>query len=315
MKLILVSIATMLRLHNLGVHFQEMGKVHFGSSGKFASLALCSTRQLHYKANHKKYPKVNIGDVELEKPRYGFRKVRQPLLSLQVTDTMFPAGEIKRKYLEHGKPVPIKFNSKSDDISRRNYEKFQDELAQGLPHFKVGEKQVYFPKARICLLRPNAKHTPYQAKFLVPRNFNKMDLRDYLWHVYGLRALNVTVQLLHASFTRGMDDHARYRGPQYKKMTIDMAEPFVWPELPQHVVENARKFRRDQTSAMQMVTAQGSDKHKPNDSFDGIYKKPVLADIFVSSKNKKAYGTGLERLREQEEAAGDRKLVANYLEL
>lgn len=298
-------------LHSLGVH--AVGG-HGVGPAKFGSLAL-TARLLHHKVNHKNYPKVNITDVQLEKPRYGFRRDRKPLLSLQVTDTMFPAAEIRKKYIENGKPVPIKYKTKSDEIARRNYDKFQDELAQGLPHFKVGEKKVYFPKARVCLLRPNAKHTPYQAKFLVPRNFNKMDLRDYLWNVYGLRALNVTVQLLHASFTRGMDDHARFRGPQYKKMTIDMAEPFVWPELPQHVVDNARKFRKDQTSAMQMVTAQGSDKLKPNDSFDGIYKKPVLADIFVSSKNRKSYGERLDRLRELEETAGDRKLVSSYLEL
>lgn len=288
--------------------FQKLGFPQLG-------LTQPSARLLHYKANHKKYPKVNISDVQLEKPRYGFRRERKPLLSQLVTDTIFPASEIRKKYIEHGKPVPIKFNAKSDEIARRNYEKFQDELAQGLPHFKVGEKKVYLPKARICLLRPNAKHTPYQAKFLVPRNFNKMDLRDYLWHVYGLRALNVTVQLLHARFTRGMNDHARYRGPQYKKMTIDMAEPFVWPELPKEVVENARKFREDQAKAMEMVTAQGSDKLKPNDSFNGIYKKPDLANIFVSAKNKKVLAEKLGGLRAKEESLGDRNLVANYLNL
>lgn len=274
-----------------------------------------SVRLVHYKANHKNYPKVNISDVQLEKPRYGFRRQRKPLISQLVTDSMFPAGEIKQRYLQEGKPVPIKFNPRADEISRRNYEKFQDEIAEGRAHFRVGEKKVYFPKARICLLRPNAKHTPYQAKFLVPRNFNKMDLRDYLWHVYGLRALNVTVQLLHASFVRGMNDHARYRGPQYKKMTIDMAEPFIWPELPQKVVDSARDFRINQTKAMQMVAAEGSDKLKPSESFNGIYKKPNLANIFVSAQNKKKLGQKLDQLRTQEESAGDRQLVSNYLNL
>lgn len=295
-------------MDKLTVGFHRLGLLNLAAVAR-------SARGLHYKLNHKNYPKVNVADVELEKPRYGFRRERELLLSQLVTDTMFPAAVIRRKYLDSGKPVPIKFKGRNDEIARRNYDKFQDELALGLPHFKVGHKKVYLPKARVCLLRPNAKHTPYQAKFLVPRNFNKMDLRDYLWHVYGLRALNVTVQLLHARFTRGMDDHARYRGPQYKKMTIDMAEPFIWPELPQLVVETAQKFKKDQIEAMQMVTAQGSDKHKPNEAFDGIYQKPDLANIFVSAKNKKAYGQKLDGLRAHEESLDDRRLVANYLNL
>lgn len=274
-----------------------------------------SARSLHHKANHKKYPKINVKDVVLDKPRYGFRKERSPLLSQSVTDTMFPAAAIKKLYIEHGKPVPIKFNAKSDEITRRNYEKFQEEVALGLPHFRVGEKQVYFPKARVCLLRPNAKHTPYQAKFLVPRNFNKMDLRDYLWHVYGLRALNVTVQLLHAKFTRGMDDHARYRAPQYKKMTIDMEEPFIWPKMPAELAETARKFREDQTEAMGMLAAQGSNKSKPNDAFDGLYKKPDSANIFVSTNSKKTLGAVVSEMSAKQESKGDRALVADFLKL
>ena len=259
---------------------------------KFLSLLVSTAsatgrRFIHHRENFRRYPKVNINDVELEKPRFRFRKIREPLISQSVKETLFPNTEIKRRYLKAGKPVPIKYRYINDKIGRRNYEKYQEEVALGLPHFRVGEKKIYFPKGRICLLRPNAKHTPYQAKFLVPRNFNKMDLRDYLWHVYGLRALNVTVQLLHAKFQRGPDDHARYRGPQYKKMTIDMEEPFIWPELPQSVVENANKTFDNQLMALEQKTATGSDKLKPSDAFDGLYNKPVLVDQFIPRRARK----------------------------
>lgn len=274
-----------------------------------------ANRSLHYKANHKNYPKVNIENVTLEKPRYGFRRTRAPLLSQSVNDTVFPAPEIKQKYLDAGKPVPIKFKSKSDEIARRNYNLFQEEVALGLPHFKVGEKKVYFPKARVCLLRPNAKHTPYQAKFLVPRNFNKMDLRDYLWHVYGLRALNVTVQLLHARFTRTQDDHARYRSSQYKKMTIDMEEPFIWPELPQAIVDASHQFKLDQLETMETLQGVKSDKKKPNEGFEGLYMKPVLADIFVSQHKRKEYSEKVRQINEKEEAKGERAMLTNFLNL
>lgn len=277
--------------------------------------ARVSRRSLHYKERAKNYPQVNAADVELEKPRYGFRRVRQPLLSQSVTDTLFPAEAIKAKYKESDKPVPSKFRSRSDDIARRNHEKLQEEVAEGLPHFKVGEKKVYLPKARVCLLRPNAKHTPYQAKFLVPRNFNKMDLRDYLWHVYGLRALNVTVQLLHASFRRSPDDHARYRGPQFKKMTIDMEEPFVWPELPQEIVDSAEKEFDDQGKTIEHKNAFGSDKHKPTEAFGGLYNKPILPNSYIPSKARKAGEKTVKLQTEAAETKGDRNLVTQYLGL
>lgn len=285
------------------------------NTGFIRSIWNMTKRGIHYKENPKKYPKVNIEDVQLEKPRYGFRKEREPLLSQSVTDTLFPSSEIKSKYLQAGKPVPIKYRSNSDNIARRNYEKYKEEVAMGEPHFRVGEKKVYLPKARICLLRPNAKHTPYQAKFLVPRNFNKMDLRDYLWHVYGLRALNVTVQLLHAKFNRGPDDHARYRGPQFKKMTIDMEEPFMWPELPSSIVEKAKQNYEDQIEAVEMKTAVGSDKLKPSKAFNGLYSKPELPNMFVPRTARKVGKQSLDAHREQDESRGDRQILQQYLGL
>ena len=273
------------------------------------------TRGLHFKENPRKYPKVNIKDIVLDKPRYGFRRERPPLMSQSVRDTLFPNTAIKENYVEAGKPIPIKFNAGSDEIGRRNYERYKDELAFGEPHFKIGNKKVYFPKARICLLRPNAKHTPYQAKFLVPRNFNKMDLRDYLWHVYGLRALNVTVQLLHAKFTKGADDHARYRGPQYKKMTIDMEEPFIWPDLPRSLVERSDKMFEGQIKAMEMKNASGSDKLKPNEAFGGLYNKPELPHNFVPRRLRSLGEENLKLQRSRDESRRDRKLVAELVGL
>lgn len=155
----------------------------------------------------------------------------------------------------------------SDTILNRS----RDAIERGDAHFKIGGTKLYFPKARVILLRPNAKHTPYQAKFIVPKSFNKLDLRDYLFHVYGLRAMNITTQLLHGKYHRANASLPRYRTPQIKKMTIDMAEPFVWPDEPlkkdnamwdESTSENIRKYRED---AFRL----GSDTFKPSNAFDG----------------------------------------------
>lgn len=284
--------------------------------GRFGGfVAQMTTRSLHYREVAKNYPKVNIKNVELDKPRFGFRKERQPLISQLVRDTLFPTTKIRARYIQEGKPVPIKYRNNSDEIARSNYEKYQDEVANGLPHFRVGGKQVYLPKARVCLLRPNAKHTPYQAKFLVPRNFNKMDLRDYLWHVYGLRALNVTVQLLHARFTRGPNDYARYRGPQFKKMTIDMEDPFVWPELPDEVESQHKQNREDQIESINYKNATGSNKFKPSEAFGGLYKKPELPNSFVSTNLQKKGERVVNNYNQFMEKKSNNDLIRNYLKL
>ena len=142
----------------------------------------------------------------------------------------------------------------------------------GTEHFRVGSKELYFPKARVILLRPNAKHTPYQAKFIVPKSFNKLDLRDYLYHVYGLRAFNITTQLLHSRYMRVGAFVGRFRGPQIKKMTIEMEEPFIWPEAPApgevdrwnaEVQEELKKYGREAQANI------GSDANKPITAFGG----------------------------------------------
>lgn len=156
-------------------------------------------------------------------------------------------------------------------VSDRILKWSRDAIERGDAHFKVGGTKLYFPKARVILLRPNAKHTPYQAKFIVPKSFNKLDLRDYLFHVYGLRAMNITTQLLHGKYTRMSPFLPRYRAPQIKKMTIEMAEPFVWPEEPskkdnpmwdETMTENIKLYRED---AFRL----GSDKFKPSKAFGG----------------------------------------------
>ncbi|KAH7587580.1 54S ribosomal protein L41, mitochondrial [Nakaseomyces glabratus] len=168
----------------------------------------------------------------------------------------------------------------------------QKGIEENAAHFKVGGKKLYFPKARVILLRPNAKHTPYQAKFIVPKSFNKLDLRDYLFHVYGLRAMNVTTQLLHGRYERaGNIASPRYRGPQIKKMTIDMNEPFIWPE---EDTENSlwdHKFAQELNKYREETMMKlGSDKLKPHKAFDGAlgpFNDNMIAQPFIPKQLKR----------------------------
>lgn len=243
----------------------------------------------------------------------------------EATTATSPQGQIepkkpKEKFLPRGRKLPPgpRAPPKPNFATEVN-EKIQDALLDGGPHFRVGGKEIYFPTAKVVLLRPNAKHTPYQAKFVVPRYFNKLDLRDYLYHVYGLRALNVTTQLLWARWTRETPRSPRTREAQIKKMTIEMEEPFVWPaELTAEeknemlnigFADEMKKYNDDSQRL-------GSDKFKEPTSFGGLVgpfppePQPFIPKHFKISALKKKEADEKEAQRQTDE-----ELVRKFLRL
>lgn len=92
------------------------------------------------------------------------------------------------------------------------------------------------PEFTIALMR-----TPFLpprfASFYVPLSFNKLDMRDYLNRLYGVKVLAVRSFVEQQKVTRLRRDGKGYGGwrrPQSKKkMTVEMKDPFVWPEPPE----------------------------------------------------------------------------------
>ncbi|KAF2667695.1 hypothetical protein BT63DRAFT_456995 [Microthyrium microscopicum] len=114
---------------------------------------------------------------------------------------------------------------------------------EGVAHFPVGHKEIHLPDVKVILLRTPELH-PRFAKFEVPLTFTKLDLRDFLWHGYQVRALNVRswvfqrpVQLLRPGLDKKLGiqgDHNKWgRKQALKYMIIEMDEPFIWPEMPE----------------------------------------------------------------------------------
>ncbi|KAJ5152379.1 54S ribosomal protein [Penicillium capsulatum] len=96
-------------------------------------------------------------------------------------------------------------------------------------------KQVFLPEFTIALVRTPFL-SPRYAQFRVPLNFNKLDLRDYLQNVYGVGVVSVRSYIEQQPITRITRDgrnFAAWRRPQsLKRMTVELREPFVWPESP-----------------------------------------------------------------------------------
>ncbi|KAI4086975.1 MAG: hypothetical protein LQ344_007144 [Seirophora lacunosa] len=102
----------------------------------------------------------------------------------------------------------------------------------------VGQKQVYLPNFTLTFLRtPFAP--PTHATFLTPLHLNKLDVKDYLYHCYGVEALSVRSYVQQARVVRGKSGAkipraGFFRPRATKRMTVEMpaSAPFVWPDAP-----------------------------------------------------------------------------------
>ncbi|KAF1816786.1 hypothetical protein P152DRAFT_453407 [Eremomyces bilateralis CBS 781.70] len=162
----------------------------------------------------------------------------------------------------------------------------------GIPEapFFMGQKEVYLPNIRIALLK-TPQHPPSFAKFLVPLTWNKLDLRDYLWNVYGVHAVRVRVyvQLQRVRMDKPREKYPaarRWFRPQSKKfMTIEMDEPFYWPPDPEDFVE----WDKDTFDAANKTKIKERDSRMPI----GAMEKPAgAADLRALAKK---FVTGSEK--------------------
>ncbi|KAL9599462.1 MAG: hypothetical protein Q9219_003801 [cf. Caloplaca sp. 3 TL-2023] len=123
-----------------------------------------------------------------------------------------------------------------------------------------GQKKVYLPNFTLTLLRtPFA--APNHATFITPLHMNKLDLKDYLYNLYGVQALSIRSYVQQAR-VRHDKPGARlpkmrrwYRPRATKRMTIEMpaATPFLYPPPPtdfsawdQEVQQKAEKGREEE---------------------------------------------------------------------
>ena len=103
------------------------------------------------------------------------------------------------------------------------------------PPFPLGSKKVYLPNIVITLKR-NTKLEPRHAVFEVPLNLSKIDLRDYLWHLYNVKVLSVRSSVLPGVLRKKykVRDQPVRTGPvrrtrARKKMIVQLAKPFRFP--------------------------------------------------------------------------------------
>ncbi|KAG7878527.1 hypothetical protein KL905_004131 [Ogataea polymorpha] len=220
-----------------------------------------------------------------------------------------------RPFAQKKKPtIPREERAKK---SKRIVQLVKEAIENDEPHFTVGAKKLYFPSARVTLLRPNAKQTPYQAKFLVPKSFNKLDLRDYLYHLYGLRVLNVTVALTPAKweYPIGPGFSSRHRVAQKKKMTVDMIDPFVWPEETEFFKNQAEFIEQRDAYREDKLEAVGSDKLKPSKAFEGIIDRHPQPMNFVPKIVERQMRNLKDKAMHQDKRLRTEEFISQHIQL
>lgn len=89
----------------------------------------------------------------------------------------------------------------------------------------------------MTFLRPKPGQSPTTATFEVPLTFNKLDFRDYLYHLYNVETTSVRSfinQRMPAQRAVNADGNGGqwYRPRAQKLMIADLVQPFAWPARP-----------------------------------------------------------------------------------
>lgn len=272
-------------------------------------------------------PLLPTSSIYISTPLHRVHRGRRPFTPVSYR-TMFPAVRFNLPFGARSiimgrlkpfapKPKPKVNREERAKQSKKIVQLVRSALENDETNFTPGSKAIYLPFATVKLLRPNAKHTPYQAKFIVPKSFNKLDLRDYLYHIYGLRVLNVTSALMPGKFVRSMPAPygTRYRDAQVKKMTVDLVDPFVWPAESQEFIAERELTRELNKYREEKANAINSDLEKPSKAFGGIIDPKPQPMNFIPKLVEKQMRNKKNKDSERVKKLENEKFITSYLNI
>ncbi|EJU03588.1 hypothetical protein DACRYDRAFT_21129 [Dacryopinax primogenitus] len=112
----------------------------------------------------------------------------------------------------------------------------------------VGQR-IYMPNFIVRLVRnttpPGKPYDPYMATFRIPRGLTKMDIKSYLWAVYGVETTFVRTENFISQIVRSLDGGKKMRMSRrtYKRALVGLVEPFYYPAAKEDMTTEERKER------------------------------------------------------------------------
>lgn len=108
---------------------------------------------------------------------------------------------------------------------------------------KTGETQfiddvvgvrVYLPNIEFYMIRnftpPSEPYNPWEATFRIPLSFTKLDVRGYLWAVYGVKCTYIRTQVLLKTMEGELKRSSRKNQRSHKRAVVGLVEPFYYPD-------------------------------------------------------------------------------------
>jgi large subunit ribosomal protein L23 len=142
--------------------------------------------------------------------------------------------------------------------------------------------------------------SPYHARFLVPLDFSKYDLRDYLYHAYAVKCFNIrsVVKQMYVRDTREQMRHW-FRPDSEKYMTVEMEQPFVWPGTPRDLQPWGGKKEPTKKTLTQRLAA-GAGENAQQQRTEAYNLRQQVEQLFNKRVFKKDLGIdGEKRTRRQ----------------
>ncbi|KAJ1645305.1 mitochondrial 54S ribosomal protein YmL41 [Coemansia erecta] len=94
---------------------------------------------------------------------------------------------------------------------------------------RFGSLKVYFPNVVFKII-PDARLGKNQAAFRVPLNVNKLDIKDYLTHIYNVTVTDVRTTVFPGKLSTNRYTGQKERGSRIKKAIVTTKEEFEYPK-------------------------------------------------------------------------------------
>lgn len=118
---------------------------------------------------------------------------------------------------------------------------------------------------------------PNEACFQVPLRFTKFDLRDYLWNLYNVEVRKVRAYVKQQPITRRpFTTQSYYRPQSLKIMTVELAKPFQWPDMPKSLEPWSNDLWKLREDRMEETKEENYNKHN--------FKTPLISQKPLSKE-------------------------------
>ncbi|KAJ2711050.1 mitochondrial 54S ribosomal protein YmL41 [Coemansia spiralis] len=93
---------------------------------------------------------------------------------------------------------------------------------------RFGSVKIYFPNIVFKII-PDTRLSKFQAAFRVPLNINKLDIKDYLTHIYNVTVTDVRTVVFPGKLVLNRFTGRKERASRTKKAIVTMKKEFTYP--------------------------------------------------------------------------------------